>query len=274
MQWLDGKALATQLRAGLKQQLATLPHKPQLVTLRVDGDAASAIYVNNKLKAAAAIGLPARAITLPGNCTPAELAQAIDALNADPAVSGILLQLPLPAHLDAASFIRRIDPRKDVDGLTPENAGLLLHGTPRYIPCTPWGCLELIHTVTPDIRGARAVVIGRSVLVGRPLAALLTNHNATVTLAHSQTRNLPALCREADILIAAIGKPGVITAEYIRPGATVIDVGINRTADGIRGDVEATSAAQVAGALTPVPGGVGPMTITGLLANTLKAAAT
>lgn len=237
----------------------------------VGEDPASQVYVRSKDRAAHKAGIAARTIRLPATTSESALLADIRALNADPTVDGILVQLPLPRAIRAEAVLDAIDPAKDVDGLTPTNAGLLANGRRGLVPCTPKGVMRLLAE-TP-LAGARAVVLGRSVLVGRPVATLLTAANATVTLAHSKTRDLPALCRDAEVLVAAIGRTEMVRGEWIAPGATVIDVGINRLADGrLVGDVAYTEATTVAGAITPVPGGVGPMTIACLLENTLEAA--
>jgi methylenetetrahydrofolate dehydrogenase (NADP+)/methenyltetrahydrofolate cyclohydrolase len=262
---------------------------PGLVVVLVGDDPASEVYVRNKDKAAHEAGFAVRTLKLPATTAQAELEAHVDALNADPAVHGVLLQLPLPRGLDGDALLERLDPAKDVDGLTSSNVAALWRGTPGrgspgrgtpgrgtpgLVPCTPAGCIELLDRHEIPLEGARAVVIGRSQLVGTPLAALLLARNATVTVAHSRSRDLPALAREADVLVAAVGKPRLVRASWVKPGATVIDVGINRGADGrLCGDVDFDEVLRVAGALTPVPGGVGPMTIAMLLANTARAAA-
>jgi methylenetetrahydrofolate dehydrogenase (NADP+)/methenyltetrahydrofolate cyclohydrolase len=268
---LDGRALAARVRAEVSARVATRPRAPGLVVVLVGDDPASAVYVRSKDRAAREAGIAARTIRLPATTTETALLAEISALNDDPMVDGILVQLPLPPGLRTEAVLDAIDPAKDVDGLTPTNAGLLASGRTGLVPCTPKGVMRLLAE-TP-LAGARAVVLGRSVLVGRPAAALLTAADATVTLAHSRTRDLVALCRRADVLVAAIGRPEMVRGDWIAPGATVIDVGINRLPDGLLvGDVAFEEAASVAGAITPVPGGVGPMTIACLLENTLEAA--
>jgi methylenetetrahydrofolate dehydrogenase (NADP+) / methenyltetrahydrofolate cyclohydrolase len=268
---LDGKALAARVRAEVAARVAQRPRPPTLAVVLVGDDPASAVYVRSKDRAAREAGIAARTIRLPAATTQQALLAEIRALNDDALVDGILVQLPLPKGLRAEAVLDAIDPAKDVDGLTPTNAGLLASGRKGLVPCTPKGVMRLLAE-TP-LAGARAVVLGRSVLVGRPAAALLTGADATVTLAHSRTRDLVALCRRAEVLVAAIGRAEMVRGDWIAPGATVIDVGINRVADGrLVGDVAYDEAAGVAGAITPVPGGVGPMTIACLLENTLEAA--
>jgi methylenetetrahydrofolate dehydrogenase (NADP+) / methenyltetrahydrofolate cyclohydrolase len=270
---IDGKAVAASLRAELATRVANLPYRPGLAVVLVDGDPASAVYVRNKDRAASTVGIAARTIRLPGQTTQAELLALVAELNRDDEVDGILVQLPLPPQISAIAIIAAIAPAKDVDGLHPMNAGKLAEGNPWLVPCTPLGVMRLLAAAGRELSGARAVVLGRSVLVGRPMAALLTAADATVTLAHSRTRNLAAECRRADVLVAAVGRPGMVRGDWIAPGATVIDVGINRLPDGtLTGDVAFDEAKEVAGAITPVPGGVGPMTIACLLENTISAA--
>jgi methylenetetrahydrofolate dehydrogenase (NADP+) / methenyltetrahydrofolate cyclohydrolase len=270
---IDGKAVAASLRAELATRVANLPYRPGLAVVLVDGDPASAVYVRNKDRAASTVGIAARTIRLPGQTTQAELLALVAELNRDDEVDGILVQLPLPPQISAIAIIAAIAPAKDVDGLHPMNAGKLAEGNPWLVPCTPLGVMRLLAAAGRELSGARAVVLGRSVLVGRPMAALLTAADATVTLAHSRTRNLAAECRSADVLVAAVGRPGMVRGDWIAPGATVIDVGINRLPDGtLTGDVAFDEAKEVAGAITPVPGGVGPMTIACLLENTISAA--
>jgi methylenetetrahydrofolate dehydrogenase (NADP+)/methenyltetrahydrofolate cyclohydrolase len=232
------------------------------------------VYVAGKQKASAEVGIEGFSHHLPASATAAEVEQLLGELNADDRVSGILLQLPTPEHIDGPRLTTLIDPAKDVDGLTPVSAGLLAKGLPGLRPCTPAGVIELLHRHDVVLKGAEAVVVGRSDLVGKPVAALLLAEHATVTICHSRTRDLPAVCRRADVLIAAVGRAEMIRGDWIRPGATVIDVGINRTDHGLVGDVHFESAVQTAGLITPVPGGVGPMTIAMLLRNTLAAART
>lgn len=270
---IDGKSIAATLRAKVAQGVRKLAQPPGLAAILVGDDPASAVYVAGKAKACAEVGITSFLHRLPATISEAELFDLIEQLNQDRAVSGILLQLPLPKTLDARQFISLIDPAKDVDGLGPVNYGLLAAGLPAAIPCTPLGCLYLIRTVSPVLAGKRALVIGRSALVGKPMAELLVQQDCTVTIAHSKSVDLPALCREADIVVAAVGRPGLVRGDWIKPGAIVIDVGITRSAEGkLQGDVAFAEVAAVAGAVTPVPGGVGPMTIACLLVNTLIAA--
>lgn len=272
---IDGKAVAADLRAKVADEVARLKDKPGLAVVLVGANAASEVYVRSKSKAVAEAGMRPFDHKLPENVGEAELLALIGRLNADPAVSGILVQLPLPSQIDTQKVIAAIDPAKDVDGFHPINAGRLASGLPGLVPCTPLGCVLLAKTVHTSLSGMDAVVIGRSNIVGKPVAQLLLAENATVTIAHSKTGDLPGLCRRADLLVAAIGRPEFVKRDWIKPGATVIDVGINRVpgAEGksrIVGDV-AVDAESVAGALTPVPGGVGPMTIACLMLNTLRA---
>jgi methylenetetrahydrofolate dehydrogenase (NADP+)/methenyltetrahydrofolate cyclohydrolase len=281
---IDGKAIAEALRAEVAARVAALKarHKatPGLAVVLVGDDPASRVYVANKARQTVEAGMRSFEHKLPAATSEKELLALVERLNADDEVDGILVQLPLPRQIDATRVIEAIDPRKDVDGLHPMNAGLLLAGAPALAPCTPLGCLELVRSVRPDIAGAEAVVVGRSILVGKPVAQLLLAESATVTIAHSRTRDLPAVCRRADILVAAVGKPEMIRGDWVKPGAVVIDVGINRVPNPsagegrtkLVGDVAYAEAAKVAGAITPVPGGVGPMTIACLLSNTLEAA--
>ena len=270
---LDGKALGARLRAGLATRIATLPFKPGLRVVRVGEDPASGVYVRNKDRAAAEAGFDSATIHLPESTTEADLLAEIARLNADPAGDGILVQLPLPAHLRAEAAIAAVDPRKDVDGFHPLNAGRLAAGEPGLVPCTPRGVMHLLAEAGVALRGARALVLGRSQIVGRPMAQLLLGADCTVTIAHSRTRDLPAECRRAEILVAAAGRAEMVRGDWIAPGAVVIDVGINRLPDGkLVGDVAYAEALGHAGAITPVPGGVGPMTIACLLENTLEAA--
>ena len=257
----------------MREQVAELATPPGLATILVGDDPASAVYVRMKREDSAEVGIESFHHEPGADVSQEELAALIESLNADERVHGILLQLPLPGHLDQDPLIVLIDPAKDVDGLTPLSAGLLAQGHAEAIaPCTPSGVMELLRHAEVEVEGARAVVIGRSILVGKPLAALLLAANATVTHCHSRTRDLGAICREADILVAAAGQPGLITGEMVKPGATVIDVGTNRVDGKLVGDVEFDSASERAGAITPVPGGVGPMTRAMLLVNTLAAA--
>ncbi|MDE2006388.1 MAG: bifunctional methylenetetrahydrofolate dehydrogenase/methenyltetrahydrofolate cyclohydrolase FolD [Rhodospirillales bacterium] len=270
---IDGKAIALALRAALAARVATLGFRPGLAVILVGENPASTVYVRNKDRAATAAGLAAQTIRLPADTPEAALLAEIARLNADTAIDGILVQLPLPTQIDPARVIAAIDPDKDVDGFHPLNAGALATGQPGLVPCTPLGVMRLLAAAGTAVRGARAVVLGRSAIVGRPMASLLLAADATVTIAHSRTRDLDAECRRAEILIAAAGRAGLVRGDWIAPGATVIDVGINRGADGkLTGDVAFAEAVEVAGAITPVPGGVGPMTIACLLENTVTAA--
>ena len=270
---LDGKALGARLRAGLAQRIAGLSFKPGLRVVRVGDDPASGVYVRNKDRAAVEAGFDSATIHLPESTSEAALLAEIARLNADPAVDGILVQLPLPGHIRAEAAIAAVDPAKDVDGFHPLNAGRLAAGEPGLVPCTPRGVMHLLAESGVALRGARALVLGRSQIVGRPMAQLLLGADCTVTIAHSRTRDLPAECRRAEILVAAAGRPEMVRGDWIAPGAVVIDVGINRLPDGkLVGDVAYAEAVGHAGAITPVPGGVGPMTIACLLENTLEAA--
>ena len=272
---IDGRAVAAKVRERVTGEVAELRERgviPGLATVLVGEDPASRVYVRMKRKACEEVGIASTHHELTGDVPEAELRDLLEGLGADPAVSGILLQLPLPEHLDALQMTALIPPEKDVDGLTPLSAGLLAHGRDSLVPCTPAGVMELLHEAGTELEGAQAVVLGRSQLVGKPVAALLLAANATVTHCHSRTRDLAAVCSQADVLIAAVGRPGTVTAGMVREGATVIDVGTNRTEDGLVGDVDFGPVAERAGAITPVPGGVGPMTIAMLLSNTAKAA--
>ena len=270
---IDGKAVAATLRSRVAADVAALSYKPGLTVVLVGDDPASAVYVRSKDRAAAAAGIDAHTIKLPATTEEAELLALVARLNADNAVDGILVQMPLPKQIRSAAIIDAIDPAKDVDGLNPVNAGLLQSGRTGLVPCTPAGVMKLLAETGIALTGARALVLGRSVLVGRPLAALLTNADATVTTAHSRTRDLAAECRRAEVLLAAAGRPEMVRGDWIAPGAVVIDVGINRLGDGrLVGDVAYAEAAPHARAITPVPGGVGPMTIACLLENTVIAA--
>jgi methylenetetrahydrofolate dehydrogenase (NADP+)/methenyltetrahydrofolate cyclohydrolase len=275
---IDGKAFAAGLRARLREQVAALVAThgitPGLAVVLVGDDPASHVYVRNKGKQCREAGMASFEHRLPQTVTQADLLALVAQLNADPAVHGILVQLPLPRHLDSTAVIAAIAPEKDVDGFHPVNVGRLWSGLEGFVPCTPLGCLLLLREHVGNLAGRHAVVVGRSNIVGKPMAALLLRENCTVTIAHSRTQDLAAECRRADILVAAVGQPEFIRADWIKPDAVVIDVGINRTAAGtLVGDVDFAGAAQVASALTPVPGGVGPMTIACLLQNTYTAAA-
>jgi methylenetetrahydrofolate dehydrogenase (NADP+) / methenyltetrahydrofolate cyclohydrolase len=270
---IDGKAVAARIKREVAQEVEQLSVTPGLATVLVGDDPASAIYVRMKREDCAEVGIESFHHELPGDVEPDELAKLLRELNSDSRVHGILLQLPLPDQLDQDEFIGLIDPAKDVDGLTAVNAGLLMQDREEaMVACTPAGVMELLRDAGAELEGARAVVIGRSILVGKPLAQLLLGANATVTHCHSRTRDLPAVCREADVLIAAVGSPGLVTGDMVREGAIVIDVGTNRTDAGLVGDVDFDSAKERAAAITPVPGGVGPMTRAMLLVNTLRAA--
>jgi methylenetetrahydrofolate dehydrogenase (NADP+)/methenyltetrahydrofolate cyclohydrolase len=269
---IDGKAIAAEVRERVRAEVARLDAKPGLATILVGEDPASHVYVRNKRKACEEAGMTSIHHELPSDATQDQVAELIGALNDDPAVNGILLQLPVPPQIDGDAMTALIDPLKDVDGLTPTNAGLLVQGNEALVPCTPAGVMELLRVTGVELRGAEAVVIGRSKLVGRPLASLLLAEDATVTMCHSRTRDLAEVCRRADVLVAAVGVPQLVNGEMVREGAVVIDVGINRGEDGLIGDVDFESVAPKAAAITPVPGGVGPMTIAMLLANTLAAA--
>ncbi len=274
---IDGKAVAEGVRERVAEGVRKLADAndgrvPGLATVLVGEDPASQVYVSNKRKQTEAAGMRSIHEEL-GEATPEdELVELVAELNSDDSVDGILVQLPLPPQIDQDEVISRIDPAKDVDGITATSAGLLAQGRPGLVPCTPRGVMELLRAAGTEPEGAEAVVVGRSILVGRPLASLLLGANATVTVCHSRTRDLAEVCRRAEILVAAVGSPRLIQAEMVRPGATVIDVGTNRTDDGLVGDVDFEAVREVAGAITPVPGGAGPMTIAMLLANTLEAA--
>jgi methylenetetrahydrofolate dehydrogenase (NADP+)/methenyltetrahydrofolate cyclohydrolase len=278
---IDGKVIAADLRARVAGEVERVKTRhgltPGLAVVLVGSDPASEVYVRSKHKQTQAAGMASFEHLLPANVAQGELLALIDKLNRDPAVHGILVQLPLPAGLDTNAVVNAIDPAKDVDGLHPVNAGRLATGLPALSPCTPLGCIILTKSVHTSLEGMNAIVIGRSNLVGRPLVQLLLNENATVTIAHSRSRDLPALCRNADLVYAAVGRAEMVKGDWIKPGATVIDVGITRVPgssgkDRLIGDVAYQEALQVAGAVTPVPGGVGQMTVACLLVNTLRAA--
>ena len=270
---IDGKVAATGLRAEVAARVAALPYSPGLTVILMGDDPASAVYVRSKDRAAKEAGILTATIRLSADTPQAVLLAEIARLNADPATDGILVQLPLPPHIDAAAVIEAIDPAKDVDGFHARNVAALAMGKPGLVPCTPAGVMKLLRHAEVRLAGARALVLGRSRTVGRPMAALLLAADATVTIAHSRTRDLPAECRRADVLIVAAGRPEMVRSDWIQQGATVIDVGINRLPDGrLVGDVAYAECAERAGAITPVPGGVGPMTIACLLDNTVEAA--
>jgi methylenetetrahydrofolate dehydrogenase (NADP+)/methenyltetrahydrofolate cyclohydrolase len=278
---IDGAAIAADLRAKVAAEVARLKSEhnlePGLAVVLVGHNPASTVYVRSKSKQTVEAGMRSFDHRLPDSASEEDVLGLVARLNADPMVHGILVQLPLPPQVDAQKVIAAIDPAKDVDGFHPMNAGRLATGLPALVPCTPVGCIHLAKTVQPSLAGLEAIVIGRSNIVGKPLAQLLLNENATVTIAHSRTRDLPAVCRRADVVFAAVGRAEMVRGDWIKPGATVIDVGINRVpAEGgktrLVGDVAFAEAAKVAGAITPVPGGVGPMTIACLLLNTLRAA--
>ena len=279
---IDGKAFAADLRARVGVAAAAFEakagRKAGLAVVLVGEDPASQVYVRNKGKQTVEAGMASFEHKLPADTTQADLIALVERLNADPAVDGILVQLPLPKHLDEQAVVERISPNKDVDGLTPTSTGRLALGLPGLVPCTPLGCLMLLKDRLGSLSGKDAVVIGRSILVGKPMAQLLLAESCTVTIAHSRTQNLPDVVRRADIVVAAVGRPEMVKADWIKPGATVIDVGINRVPAAeegktrLVGDVDYAGASSVAGAITPVPGGVGPMTIAVLLRNTLVAA--
>lgn len=270
---IDGKAIAADLRRQLAARVARLPFQPGLAVVLAGDNPASAVYVRSKDRAAKAAGIAAQTVRLGADISTSALLEVIDRLNADPEVDGILVQLPLPNSVCTASILEAIDPVRDVDGFHPLNVGRLADGNPYLVPCTPLGVMRILQRIETPLSGARAVVIGRSSIVGRPMAALLVAANATVTIAHSRTRDLAAECRRAEILISAAGRPGLVRGDWIAEQAVVIDVGINRLADGrLAGDVVFQEGAAVAGAITPVPGGVGPLTIACLLENTVTAA--
>ncbi|CAJ62858.1 MULTISPECIES: bifunctional methylenetetrahydrofolate dehydrogenase/methenyltetrahydrofolate cyclohydrolase FolD [Frankia] len=273
---IDGKAVAARVRADVARDVAEFRaatgRQPGLATVLVGDDPASAVYIGGKRRSCVEAGMADLHQHLPADTPQDEIAALLDSLAADPAVSGILLQLPVPEGLDGAALVGRIPPEKDVDGLTTASVGLLARGLPGLRPCTPSGIIELLDAYDVELSGAPTVVVGRSELVGRPVAQLLVGRNATVTICHSRTRDLAAVCRGADVLVVAAGKQAIIGADAVKPGATVIDVGMHRTEQGLRGDVDFDAVREVAGRLTPVPGGVGPMTIAMLLRNTLLAA--
>jgi methylenetetrahydrofolate dehydrogenase (NADP+) / methenyltetrahydrofolate cyclohydrolase len=273
---IDGKAVAAAVRERVRIEVEELTPRlgrpPGLATVLVGDDPASEIYVRNKRKASEEAGIASIHHEPDGSISQEDLVELVEQLNDADEVDGILVQLPLPDQIDPDAVIEALDPRKDVDGLTPTSAGLLARGQPGLVPCTPRGVMELLSSAGVDPAGKEAVIVGRSNLVGRPLFSLLLGAHATVTVCHSRTPDLEEVCRRAEILVAAAGRPGLVTADMVRPGATVIDVGTNRTDDGLVGDVDFGAVKEVAGAITPVPGGVGPMTIAMLLANTVQAA--
>jgi len=273
---LEGTSAAAELRAEAAREaaafLAAFGRPPGLRVILAGDDPGSAVYVRSKEKAAREAGFAAETLRLPGSATESELLGRVSEANRDPSIDGLLVQMPLPAGIDTRKTLDAVDPAKDVDGFHPVNAGLLQQGRPHLVPCTPAGIMELLRRSDIEVAGKRAVVVGRSDIVGKPMAALLLAANATVTMAHSRTRDLPAVCREAEILVVAIGRPRFVTAEFVRPGAVVVDVGINRLEGGLAGDVDFESVRAVASAATPVPRGVGPLTVAMLLKNTVRAA--
>jgi methylenetetrahydrofolate dehydrogenase (NADP+) / methenyltetrahydrofolate cyclohydrolase len=273
---IDGKAVGAAVRRRVAGEVSAFTEErgraPQLVTVIVGDDPASEVYVRNKHRACEEVGMRSAHHGLSVGTSEGELLELVAELGADDDVDGILVQLPVPDHIDPDRVVAAIHPAKDVDGLTPVNAGLLAHGMPGLVPCTPAGVMELLRHEGVEFEGAEAVVVGRSKLVGVPVSRLLLAANATVTVCHSRTRDLAATCRRADVLVAAVGSPRLLGGDAVKPGAVVIDVGVNRTDDGLVGDVDFEAAAEVAAAITPVPGGVGPMTIAMLLVNTLAAA--
>ncbi|MDP2034276.1 MAG: bifunctional methylenetetrahydrofolate dehydrogenase/methenyltetrahydrofolate cyclohydrolase FolD [Polaromonas sp.] len=275
-QLIDGNALSQQLRGDVARRAAALRARgvvPGLAVVLVGENPASQVYVRNKVKACQDSGLHSVLEQYPATLSETDLLARVDALNRDPAIHGILVQLPLPAHIDAQKVIEAISPEKDVDGFHVASAGALMVGQPGFWPCTPYGCMKMLESIGYDLKGKHAVVIGRSNIVGKPMALMLLQKNATVTICHSGTRDLKALTLQADVVVAAVGKRNVLTADMVKPGAVVIDVGMNRNEAGkLCGDVDFEGVKEVAGWITPVPGGVGPMTITMLLVNTLEAA--
>jgi len=273
---LDGKSLAAQVRARVKEEVAALSRRgirPGLAVILAGDDPASHVYVRNKTRACEETGVHSQQIDYPASVTQEELIRRISKLNADPAVHGILVQLPLPPGIDSAAVLNAVSPDKDADGFHPANLGALLAGAPRFVPCTPRGVMRLLEHAGVALAGRRAVVVGRSTIVGKPLALLLLQKDATVSICHSKSQDLGAVCREADVLVAAVGRPKLVTAAMVKPGACVIDVGLSRLPDGkLAGDVDFDAVKNVAGWITPVPGGVGPMTIAMLLENCLHAA--
>ena len=273
MKIIDGKAISTAIKDELKQEVAEKNIKATLAVIQVGNDPASSVYVGNKKKACEYIGIGSKSFELPEETTEEELLKLIDELNADDGINGILVQLPVPKHIDDKKIINRISPLKDVDGFHPESVGNLCIGQEGFVSCTPAGIIELLKRSDISIEGKECVVIGRSNIVGKPMALLLLANNGTVTVCHSRTKNLKEVCKRADILVAAVGKPKMITSEYIKEGAAVIDVGIHRMDNGkLCGDVDYDDVAPHTSAITPVPGGVGPMTIAMLMVNCVKAA--
>ena len=275
-QLIDGNALSKQLRADVAARAAAPPARgvtPGLAVVLVGDNPASQVYVRNKVKACQDNGLHSVLEQYPATLSEADLLARVDALNNAPAIHGILVQLPLPAHIDAQKVIEAISPAKDVDGFHIASAGALMTGMPGFWPCTPYGCMKMLESINYDLKGKHAVVIGRSNIVGKPMALMLLQKDATVTVAHSRTQNLKALTLQADVIVAAVGKRNVLTADMVKPGAVVLDVGMNRNDEGkLCGDVDFDGVKEVASYITPVPGGVGPMTITMLLVNTLESA--
>jgi methylenetetrahydrofolate dehydrogenase (NADP+) / methenyltetrahydrofolate cyclohydrolase len=275
-QIIDGNALAAQLRTDVARRTEALKTRgltPGLAVVLVGDNPASQVYVRNKVKACSDAGLHSVLEKYEATMTESELLARVDALNNDPAIHGILVQLPLPPHIDANKVIEAISPDKDVDGFHIASAGALMVGQPGFWPCTPYGCMKMLESINYDLRGKHAVVIGRSNIVGKPMAMMLLQKNATVTICHSGTADLKAMTLQADVIVAAVGKRNVLTADMVKPGAVVIDVGMNRNPEGkLCGDVDFEGVSRVAGHITPVPGGVGPMTITMLLVNTLESA--
>ncbi len=273
---IDGNALSRQLRTDVANRVAALKAKgvtPGLAVILVGENGASKVYVRNKVKACEDTGMHSVLETWPADMTEAALLARVEALNSDPAIHGILVQLPLPEHIDAQKVIESIAPTKDVDGFHIASAGALMTGLPGFWPCTPYGCMKMLESIGYDLKGKHAVVIGRSNIVGKPMALMLLQQNATVTICHSNTRNLKEMTLQADVIVAAVGKRNVLTADMVKPGAVVLDVGMNRNDEGkLCGDVDFDGVKEVAGYITPVPGGVGPMTITMLMVNTLESA--
>ena len=269
---LDGKAVAADIQAECAKDAKALSPRPRLAVVLIGDNPASAAYVRNKIRACAAANVESQKLTPPTNISQRELTELTESLNRDDAVDGILVQMPLPPQIDSRAVLEAVDPRKDVDGFHPLNVGRLTAGLDGLSPCTPSGCMELLRRSGTTIAGSEAVVAGRSDIVGKPMAAMLINAGATVTVCNSKTRDLASQTRRADILVAAVGRARMLTGEMIKPGAAVLDVGINRTESGLVGDVDFESARDVAGKITPVPGGVGPMTVAMLMANTVRAA--